>query len=465
MIKESKVYTVILAGGSGYRLWPLSRRNFPKQFLKIDSENSLLQDTVLRNSSFTDEYILIANNDYRLTVEQQMKEVYKGNYKMLLEGAGRNTAPAIALACLCTRKEDIVSVVPCDHKILNQAAYHKALKKGYELARQGYLVTFGIQPDRPETGFGYIRHQGQDVISFREKPNCEDALRYIQEKNYLWNSGIFMFQSGVFLEELKKYREDIFTAVKRVDAETPYIHSTKNFKKESMETIPKDSIDYAVMEKSDRVKVVKAEYLWDDIGSFESFDRYLPKDEGGNTVTRNTVFRNSKNMMVFNDTPNKLIVVNEAQDLVVINTVDALYISGRGQSQKIKEIISQNGDEFSGFFLDNIRSNTPWGYYEVVVREPNYHVKRMTVFPGCRISLQKHFFKSEHWTVVRGTATVAIGSEKKQLKENEGAYICIGELHRLENNTDQDIVIIEVALGEKVSEDDILRIEDDYNRI
>lgn len=465
MTKESMIYTVILAGGSGYRLWPLSRKKFPKQFLKVDSENSLLQETVLRNKSFTDQYILITNNDYRFTVDQQMKEVYQEEYRMLLEGAGRNTAPAIALACLCTKEDDIVSVVPCDHKIMNQKAYRKALDEGYTLAKQGYLVTFGIEPDRPETGFGYINCQGNNVISFKEKPHFEDALRYIQEKDYLWNSGIFMFQSGVFLNELKKYREDIFNASKAVSAETPANKSVLNYTKKSMESIPADSIDYAIMEKSSLVKVVKAEYLWDDIGSFESFDRYLKKDEHGNTLETNTIYRNSENMMVFNDTPNKLIVANEIKDMVVINTVDALYLSQKGKSHQIKEIISKNEEEFAGFFLDNIRSHTPWGYYEVVVREPHYQVKRMTVFPGCRMSLQKHVYKSEHWTVVRGTATVTIGDEKTKLEENQGAYIRIGQVHRLENDTEQEIVIIEVALGEKVSEDDIIRIEDDYGRV
>ena len=201
MDNKSKIFTVILAGGSGYRLWPLSRKKYPKQFLKIDSENSLLQDTVIRNADFTDEFILITNNEYQFTVRQQMQEIKHNEFTMFLEGVGRNTAPAIALACCFAEKDDIISIVPCDHKILNQEAYARSLQEGYELAVKGYLVTFGIHPDRPETGFGYIKHLGQDVVAFKEKPAVEDAFRYFQSNDYLWNSGIFMFKAGVFLDE------------------------------------------------------------------------------------------------------------------------------------------------------------------------------------------------------------------------------------------------------------------------
>ena len=452
---------IILCGGDGTRLWPISRTLMPKQFVKLFGNNSLFQLTVNRNSKICDSQFIVSNSEQYFLALDQLEELKETNNRYLLEPVGRNTAPAIALACMKLDKDELVLITPSDHLIKNENEYKNVLDKAKELASENNLVTFGITPSFAETGFGYIEADNFDVVSFKEKPDKKTAEKYINASNYYWNSGMFVFKAGVFLEELKKYSPEIYKSSK-IALLNANSDDLIRINYQDMLNIPENSIDYAVMEKSDKVKVIPSDIYWSDVGSFDALYEELPKDENGNTKNDKHISVDSKNNFIYGQ--NKYIATIDVEDLIIVDTGDALLISKKGSSQKVKQVVVELKKTTQ---LHNIHltGHRPWGTYTVLEDTLGYKIKRIEVKPGKRLSLQKHFHRNEHWTVVSGTATVTVGDTTKLIRPNESTYIKMGEVHRLENEGKIPVVMIEVQVGEYTGEDDIVRIEDDFKRI
>ncbi|MGJ0301360.1 mannose-1-phosphate guanylyltransferase/mannose-6-phosphate isomerase [Aliarcobacter cryaerophilus] len=465
---------IILCGGSGTRLWPISRTLMPKQFVKLFSNKSLFQLTVQRNSKLCKSSFIVSNSEQYFLALDQLEELNIENNRYLLEPIGRNTAPAIALACMQLDYDEIVLVTPSDHLIKDEKEYEKVLKKAKEFASENKLVTFGITPTFAETGFGYIESVNEfDVKAFHEKPNYETATSYLKAGNYYWNSGMFCFKAGVFLDELKNYSPEIYETSKIAFENATNTNNLIRIKYEDMANISEDSIDYAVMEKSNIVKVIPSNISWSDVGSFDSLYEELPwsetescseakvKDENKVLTKVKPIFVDSKNNMVISD---KLVATVDIEDLIIIDSGDALLISKKGSSQKVKKVVEKLKETNSQLHNIHLTGYRPWGSYTVLEESNGYKIKRIEVNPGKRLSLQKHFHRSEHWIVVSGTATVTVGDEKRLVRPNESTYIKAGELHRLENEGKIPVVLIEAQVGEYTGEDDIIRYEDDFSR-
>jgi mannose-1-phosphate guanylyltransferase len=436
----------------------------PKQFVKFFNNKSLFQLTVERNRGLCEKQFIISNAEQYFLAVDQLEELQEKENSFLLEPMGRNTAPAIALASFALNSEDIVLVSPSDHLIKDREAYKSVLLRAKELAEEGYIVTFGIKPVFAETGFGYIESEGENVTAFHEKPDKKTAQQYLKAGNYYWNSGMFCFKVGVFLEELQKYAPEIYEASKNAYALTNSKHTSDMIRIEhkAMAAIPEESIDYAVMEKSLKVKMVAADIGWSDVGSFDALAEEFEKDENGNSKSEDLIALNAKNNFVY--TSDRMVALADVDELIVVDTPDALLITKKGSSQQIKDIVNEL--KVKGSELHNIHQTThrPWGTYTVLEDSDGYKIKRLVVKPGKRLSLQKHYHRSEHWIVVSGTATVTVGSDVKIVRPNESTYIKIGELHRLANEGKIDVVLIEAQVGEYTGEDDIVRIEDDYEK-
>ena len=457
---------IILCGGSGTRLWPISRTLMPKQFVKMFDGKSLFQFTVNRNSEFCEKQCIISNAEQYFLASDQLEELNKESNSYLLEPIGRNTAPAIALSCLDLDPEEIVLVTPSDHLIKDEKAYNKVVNKAKELAEDDNLVTFGVKPTIPETGYGYIEtnyvedSESYDVKAFHEKPDIGTAEKYIKEGNYYWNSGMFCFKAGIFLEELKKYSPEIYKM-----SVIAYKNASKDnlirINHEDMLNIPEDSIDYSVMEKSDIVKVVPSDIGWSDVGSFDSLFEELEKDNNNNTINQKHISINSKNNLVYGK--DKYIATIDVEDLIIVDTGDALLISKKGSSQKVKQVVNEikKTTELHNIHLTGHR---PWGTYTVLEDNPGYKIKRIEVKAGEKLSLQKHYHRNEHWIVVSGTATVTVENKTYLIRPNESTYIKMGEIHRLENQGKIPVVLIEAQVGEYTGEDDIIRLKDSYER-
>ncbi|MEA3353364.1 MAG: mannose-1-phosphate guanylyltransferase/mannose-6-phosphate isomerase [Campylobacterota bacterium] len=456
---------IILCGGSGTRLWPISRTLMPKQFVKLFDNKSLFQLTVDRNLKGCSKQFIVSNQDQYFLAVDQLEELNSSilnikNLKFLLEPIGRNTAPAIALACFALAPEEIVLVTPSDHLIKDQENYENVQQKAKQLASEDYLVTFGIAPDSPQTGFGYIESDNENVKAFHEKPDIETAQKYMKEGNYYWNSGMFCFKAGVYLEELKKYSPEIYE--KSFIAFNSAVNNDHiRIKHDDMFDIPEDSIDYAVMEKSSKVKVIPSDINWSDLGSFDSLYEELPKDKDGNTLNINHVNIDSKNNLIYGN--ERKIATVDVNDLIVVDTGDALLISKKGSSQKVKQIVNEIRQS-TELHTTHLTVHRPWGRYTVLEDAKRYKIKRLEVKPDCKLSLQKHMHRNEHWIVVKGTATVTVGDKIKTLRENESTYIKMGQIHRLENQGKLPLIIIEVQVGDYLQEDDIIRLDDDYKR-
>ncbi|MEA1892779.1 MAG: mannose-1-phosphate guanylyltransferase/mannose-6-phosphate isomerase [Campylobacterota bacterium] len=468
---------IILCGGSGTRLWPVSRALMPKQFVKMFDEKSLFQLTVDRNSKLCDSEFIISNVDQYFLAFDQLEELEKENSKYLLEPVGRNTAPAITLACLSLDPDEIVLVTPSDHLIKNEVEYEKVISRAITLAKDDSLVTFGIKPSFAQTGFGYIEvadmhpthalasgvsaFSSREVKAFHEKPDFQTATKYLEAGNYYWNSGMFCFKAGVFLEELQKYSpkiyEDSLRAIKNAKQ-----GDIIRIKQDDMLAIDENSIDYAVMEKSSKVKVVPSDIDWSDVGSFDALYDELPKDKDQNTLNPNHISIDSKNNLIYGD--ERKIATIDIEDLIVVDTGDALLISKKGSSQKVKAVVNEL-KKTTELHNIHLRAYRPWGTYTVLDEGDKYKIKTITVKPGKRLSLQKHLHRSEHWIVVTGTAIVTIGEREHTVRANESVYIPIGEKHRLENQGKLDLVLIEAQIGEYLGEDDIIRFKDDYDRL
>ena len=455
---------IILCGGNGTRLWPISRTLMPKQFVKLFDNKSLFQLTVERNSKVCDSQFIVSNAEQYFLAIDQLEELSKTNNKYLLEPVGRNTAPAIALACLALDSQEIVLVTPSDHLIKNEVEYQKVIQRAQELANEDNLVTFGIKPTFAETGFGYIEAVSldkEDVKAFHEKPDFDTATKYLEAGNYYWNSGMFMFKAGVFLEELQKYSPEIYETSK-IAFLNVRDENLIRIKHEDMLNIPEDSIDYAVMEKSTKVKVVPSDIAWSDVGSFDALYDELPKDESGNTENSKHISIDSKNNLIYGD--ERKIATVDMEDTIIVDTGDALLISKKGSSQKVKKVVAKLKEQQSELHNIHLTGHRPWGTYTVLEDTLGYKIKRIEVKPGKRLSLQKHFHRNEHWIVVSGTATVTVGETTKLVRPNESTYIKMGEVHRLANEGKIPVVLIEAQVGEYTGEDDIVRISDDFKR-
>jgi len=451
---------IILCGGNGTRLWPISRTLMPKQFIKLFEDRSLFQLTVQRNSKVCDTQFIVSNAEQYFLAKDQLKELKKTKNKYLLEPIGRNTAPAIALACMELDPEELVLVTPSDHLIKDEKEYAKVVQQAQKLALENNLVTFGITPTAPETGFGYIEAEQNSVKAFHEKPDAQRAESYLEAGNYYWNSGMFCFKAGVFLEELKKYSAKIYES-SLVAYENAKSEEMIRIDHDDMLNIPEDSIDYAVMEKSKIVKVIPSDINWSDLGSFDALYEELPKDKNGNTLNENHINIDSKNNLIYGN--ERKIATVDIEDLIIVDTADALLISKKGSSQKVKEAVNlvKLNSELHNIHLT---AHRPWGTYTVLEDEVGYKIKRIEVNSGKRLSLQKHFHRNEHWIVVSGTATVTVGDETRLVRPNESTYIKMGEIHRLSNEGKIPVILIEAQVGEYTGEDDIVRLDDDFSR-
>ena len=450
---------IILSGGSGTRLWPISRTLMPKQFANLFNSHSLFMMCYERNSSLCEKTLVVSNEQQYFLALDQLEVLGARGVKFLLEPIGRNTAPAIALACLSLEYDEIVFVTPSDHLIMDEIAYKNSVMHAQEYAELGFLVTFGIKPKDVNTGYGYIEASGEDVLRFHEKPDLATAQSYVEAGNFYWNSGMFMFKAGVFLNELKAQSPEIYDAcVLAYDKSSP--NHPFRIKLEYMQKIPADSIDCAVMERTSLAKVVPADIGWSDLGSFDSLNDELPKDTNGNTINEKNISLNSKNNLIINS--DRIIATIDVDDLNIVDTRDALLICKKGSSQKVKQVaeLLKNSD----LIHTHVTTHRPWGSYTVLENESGYKIKRIVVRPGKRLSLQKHYHRNEHWIVVSGTATVTIGERNFLLRENESTFIKMGEIHRLENEGKIPVVLIEAQVGSYTGEDDIVRIEDDFNR-
>jgi mannose-1-phosphate guanylyltransferase/mannose-6-phosphate isomerase len=471
---------IILAGGSGTRLWPLSRKNYPKQFLKLSGGKSLLQQTVERLLGVVtpDDIIIITNSDYRFHVKSELDSLFDPSVlspitHMILEPESRNTAPAIALGVkyclekLACSKEEVLFISPCDHIIKPAEQFWEHVRQSEEMAQKDYIVTFGIKPTRPETGYGYMKvssqptaHgqtvvRGQDVLKveeFTEKPDIETAQNYLEKDIYYWNAGIFAFKIGLIVEEFTKHASEIAKA----------FDLTFDEWRTRFSAMPNISFDYAILEKTDKVVTLPAKLYWDDIGSWDALFEISDKDGNGNVKTGDIITMDTKESMILGN--KRLIATIGLQDSLVVETDDALLIAKRGQTQKVKEIVDRLLLEGRKEVSEHVTTYRPWGSYTVLEEGERYKIKRVVVNPGEKLSLQKHYHRSEHWVVVKGTAKVTIGDREIFTHENESAYVPKSTLHRLENPGKVPLEIIEVQNGEYVGEDDIVRVEDYYGR-
>ncbi len=469
-----KIIPVILSGGSGSRLWPLSRHAYPKQLLALTGPDTLIQQTVKRASALTDTSspLLVCNNEHRFLIAEQLQQIDVKPLDIILEPAKRNTAPAVAAAALyCKEKEPeaVMLVLPADHLLENQVEFQKAVAQGLSLAQEGRLVTFGIRPAFPETGYGYIKKgerlsdRAFKVEKFIEKPDKKRAEEYAASSKHLWNSGMFLFRPVDYLEELKKFEPKIYE--KCLEA---YEHAVKDLdflrlEKDAFEACPANSVDYAVMEGTDKAAVVSLESGWNDIGSWSSLWEVLPKRHNSNVVRGDVVFEDASDCLLFSES--RLLAALGVKDLVVVETKDAVLVAHKSKSQQVKKIVRHLKEKGREEFLFHSKVYRPWGSYEGLVSGERFQVKLITVKPGARLSVQMHHHRAEHWIIVKGTAKVRRGDETMLLTENESTFIPLGTVHSLENPGKIPLELIEVQSGPYLGEDDIVRLEDMYGRV
>ena len=464
------IKAVVMAGGSGTRLWPLSRAAHPKQFLALHGEDTMLQATFKRLDGLDiQSSVTICNEDHRFFVAEQLREIDRLG-SIILEPVGRNTAPAIALAAFSSQEgeDPLLLVLAADHVIQDEAAFTKTVSSAIPLAEAGKLVTFGIVAHEPNTGYGYIKKgesqsPGFAVDAFVEKPSIEVAKEYLESGDYFWNSGMFLFKASRYLEELKKHRPDIYEACELSMEGTLKDNDFLRVNQVAFSVCPSDSIDYAVMEKTDDAFVVPMEAGWTDLGSWSSLWDISEKDGNGNSTFGDVMLHNSKDCYV--KAEDKLVAAVGVDDLVIVDTKDALIVAHKDSVQDAKIIAQQlKSDERSEWELHR-EVYRPWGKYDSVDSGDGYQVKRITVNPGAKLSVQMHYHRSEHWVVVLGQATVHYGDKSHTLNVNESTYHGKEVVHALENCGDVPLEMIEVQVGSYLGEDDIVRFEDRYGRL
>ncbi len=463
---------VVLAGGTGSRLWPKSRAALPKQFLSLTSNSTMLQDTVTRlNGTNAEPPVFICNDAHRFLVAEQLRKKNIEHDGILLEPVGRNTAPAIALAALHATKtgnDPVLLVLAADHLIKDQEAFHSAIVKAEALANEGKLVTFGIVPDKPHTGYGYIKagkvlNVGFEVADFVEKPQPETAKQYVESGDFFWNSGMFMFKASRYIEELGKYNPEMLEVCRRaIETEAPDLDFIR-VDSEIFSTCPDDSIDYAVMEKTDSAAMVPLDAGWSDVGSWTSLWETADKDEDGNICVGDTIVEKTRNSYV--NAEQRLVSVIGLEDVIVVETKDAVMVAHKDDAQSIKNVVNKLKAEKRPEFEFHREVFRPWGSYDSIDNGARFQVKRITVKPGEKLSVQMHHHRAEHWIVVSGSANVTIDDNTKLVTENESVYIPLGAVHALENPGKIPLELIEVQSGAYLGEDDIVRFSDRYGRV
>ncbi|MCP4984930.1 MAG: mannose-1-phosphate guanylyltransferase/mannose-6-phosphate isomerase [Colwellia sp.] len=466
------IFPAIMCGGSGTRLWPLSRALFPKQFLPLVNDTSMLQDTLLRLPKNSKEAVFICNEEHRFLVAEQVRQLSQDQGTILLEPEGRNTAPAVALAAINALEKDkdaLLLVLAADHVIQDTAAFHQAVEKASLVAEQGKLVTFGIVPTHAETGYGYIKKGNEqnsgtfDVAQFVEKPKQDVANEYLASGEYLWNSGMFLFKASRYLEELAKYRTDIFEscqqAMMSVEHDLDFLRPNKT----AFLACASESIDYAVMEKTDSSVVIPLDAGWSDVGSYSALWEVCQQNEDKNVVKGDVIAHETRNSYLHSQ--NKLIATVGVDNLVVIDTPDAVLVANKYKVQDVKKIVEQLKAGNRSEAVLHREAYRPWGKYDSIDTGERFQVKRITVKPGAKLSVQMHHHRAEHWIIVSGTAKVTIDEKAVLLTENQSAYIPVGAVHALENPGKLPLEMIEVQSGSYLGEDDIVRFEDKYGRV
>lgn len=463
---------VILSGGSGTRLWPLSRGHHPKQFLPLVSDKTMIQETLNRLDGVIGlrAPIAVCNEEHRFMMAEQLWEIGCKPSAIILEPVGKNTAPAVAMAALAAfSKDDVLLILPADHVIENKTAFQESVKQAMELAEQGFLVTFGIIPTGPETGYGYIKggeqlQEGVLVVeSFVEKPNSETAKEYVRSGDYFWNSGMFAFKAGRYLEELEKFNPEMLSSCREAyNAATKDLDFTR-LDKELFSACPADSIDYAVMEKTDQAVVIPIDVGWNDVGSWSALWEVTRKDQDENAIHGDVLTIDTKNSFVHAE--GRLVVTIGVQDLVVVETDDAILVAPKDRVQEVKTIVDQLKSEKRKEAAWHRKVYRPWGHYDSVDEGERHQTKRIVVKPGAKLSVQKHHHRAEHWIIVKGTALVTKNDEQILLSENESIYIPLGTVHCLENPGVIPLEMVEVQSGSYLGEDDIVRYEDKYGRL
>jgi len=468
-----------MAGGSGTRLWPLSRSGFPKQFLALDGRASLFQQAVERLAALSGEHggeappLVVGNDEHRFLLLEQLRELGITNGTLLLEPMGRNTAPALTLAALAALEgggDPVLAMTPADQTITDAPAFVAAMRRAAELAHGGAIVTLGIVPTRPDTGYGYIRAAvpGREsaVQGFVEKPDASTAERYVRE-GYLWNGGIFVLKASVWLAALDRFRGDIAAATRAAWAGRTTDASFVRPDRAAFQAVPAESIDYAVMEKVPAsglpMQVVPLAAGWNDLGAWDAVWQVLPKDAAGNASFGDVVLEGCSDTLVH--ASGRLVAAVGLQDVVVVETPDAVLVSSQSRSQDVKRVVARLEADGRGEKNLHRKVHRPWGWYDSIDAGPRFQVKRIMVKPGASLSLQMHHHRAEHWIVVQGTAEVTCGDRKLMLSENQSTYIPLGEVHRLSNPGKVALEIIEVQSGSYLGEDDIVRLEDTYGRV
>lgn len=477
---SSNVFGVILAGGSGSRLWPLSRELYPKQLIKLDGDNTLFQSTFIRISQIVpiSNILTVTNIKHYSDLKLQADKVDTETMcKFLIEPVGRNTTPAIGLASfyimntLSKEESDpIIVVSPSDHIIKDTYSFVETMKKSIKLAENGYIVTLGIKPDKPDTGYGYI-HAIEDenisvinddalkVLEFKEKPNLVNAQKYIQQQNYYWNSGIFIFKASVLINELKKYSPEIYEQLTKITIKdkTPSVDYNDYIKLEDI------SIDYSVMEKSDLITLLPLDSGWYDLGSWESIHEFAEKDENQNYKFGDTININTNNSLIFSTS--KLVTTIGLKDTIVVETDDAILVCDKSQAQDVKKIYNVLKESHNSCYLSHTTIYRPWGYYTILKKAEGFQIKLLSINPEHKLSYQMHYHRHEHWTVVKGTAKIIKDGQEILLKSGEIIDIPATVKHSVENPGKLTLEIIEIQMGDYLEEDDIIRFSDIYGRI
>jgi mannose-1-phosphate guanylyltransferase/mannose-6-phosphate isomerase len=472
---EQRIVPVLLSGGTGARLWPLSRESYPKQFLPLIDDASLIQQTALRVSDRTQfaPPLVVANVEHRFVIAEQLRALGINDATIILEPFGRNTAPAAAVAALAASAQDpqaLILLLPVDHLVRDVRAFHHAVDLGASAARKGAMVLFGIRPTAAATGYGYILAGDEtpespdvcEVIGFVEKPDIETARRYLVSNHHLWNSGMFLLPAAVFLSELERLAPDVLAAARAALADAGRDLDFLRLAQEPFEKCRSISIDYAVMEHTDKTAVVRAGFDWSDVGSWSALWDAGSKDDAGNVARGDVIVEDANDCYLHSDGP--LVAVLGVDNLIVTATPDVVLVASKDRDQDVKALVDRLKSNGHRAATQTVHVHRPWGSYRSIHQGERFQVKCITVNPGGKLSLQKHYHRAEHWVVVNGTALVTRDSEQVLLRENESIFVPLGATHRLENPGKLPLNLIEVQSGAYLDEDDIVRMDDVYHR-